>query len=203
MAWRLLAIGAIVIATALVIAQLVLPGYTANRIEDRLTHDGGTASASVDAFPAAQLLFGDGDRLDVSGSGMRLPLDSDQEVFSRLDGFDRVDVSLRRFHAGPFAVASFDLTRDGSGPYHLMSSSTTTPTDLVGYGADELGIPGVGLLQYLAGRAVEDRPIPIHLDMGLESDGGRVRVVSGGGTVAGYPAGPLAELITSAIAVRL
>jgi hypothetical protein len=28
-------------------------------------------------------------------------------------------------------------------------------------------------------------------------------VVSGGGTVAGYPTGPLAELITAAIAVQL
>ena len=39
--------------------------------------------------------------------------------------------------------------------------------------------------------------------MELRSDGGRVVVVSGGGTVAGFPTGPLAELITSAIVVRL
>jgi hypothetical protein len=41
------------------------------------------------------------------------------------------------------------------------------------------------------------------MDMELESDGGRVRVVSGGATVAGVPTGPLAELITSMIVVRL
>jgi hypothetical protein len=38
--------------------------------------------------------------------------------------------------------------------------------------------------------------------MELRSDGGRIVVVSGGGTVAGMPTGPLAELITSAVALR-
>lgn len=202
---RLLLIAAgIVIVIALVLSQVLLPGYASNRIEDRLTEDGGTASASVDAFPAARLLFGDGDKLTVNGSGLDLPLNGEMDVFGRLDGFDRVDVHLDDFDAGPFTVTSFDLTRDGAGAYQLVTSSTTTGADLVGYGAAQLGIPGVPLLQFLAGRAPEgDQEIPIHLDMGLESDGGRIRVVSGGGTVAGYPAGPLAELITAAIVVRL
>jgi hypothetical protein len=39
--------------------------------------------------------------------------------------------------------------------------------------------------------------------MGLQSDDGRIVVVSGGGTVAGIPTGPLAELITSAIVIQL
>ena len=39
--------------------------------------------------------------------------------------------------------------------------------------------------------------------MELRSEGSRLIVVSGGGSVAGYPTGPLAELITATIAVRL
>ena len=39
--------------------------------------------------------------------------------------------------------------------------------------------------------------------MGLSSDDGRITVVSGTGTVAGLPTGPLAELITSLVVVRL
>ena len=39
--------------------------------------------------------------------------------------------------------------------------------------------------------------------MELTTDGGRVEVVSGGGNVGGVPTGPLAELITSAVVVRL
>jgi hypothetical protein len=43
----------------------------------------------------------------------------------------------------------------------------------------------------------------VALNMELRSESGRVVVASGGGTVDGYPTGPLAELITSAIVVRL
>jgi hypothetical protein len=39
--------------------------------------------------------------------------------------------------------------------------------------------------------------------MQLTSDGGRIQVLSGGGTLAGFPTGPLAELLTSAIVVQL
>ena len=45
--------------------------------------------------------------------------------------------------------------------------------------------------------------VPVKLDMQLDSEDGRVRVVSGGGTVAGVPTGSLAELLTAAIVVRL
>ena len=37
----------------------------------------------------------------------------------------------------------------------------------------------------------------------MTSDGGRIEVIDGGGTVAGLPTGPLAELITSAIVIQL
>ena len=39
--------------------------------------------------------------------------------------------------------------------------------------------------------------------MELTSDDGRITVTSGGGSVAGFPTGPLAELITRAIVVQL
>jgi hypothetical protein len=116
-----------------------------------------------------------------------------------------VDVSLTQVRAGPFAVASFDLSRPGpSAPYHLVSASRTTPGELAEYGASRLGLPGGPLLRFFTDQTLgANRRIPIDLDMELRSDGGRVVVVSGGGSVAGYPTGPLAELITSTIAVRL
>ena len=204
MAGRILVGAAIAIVLLLVAAQLFLPGYASKRIEDRLTDGGGTASASIESFPAARLVFGDGDSVNVSGEGLDLPLNSDNDVFGRLDGFADVEVSLADFRAGPFQIASFELIRDGSGPYRLSSTSTTTAADLVGYGAERLGISGGPILSFLAGQAPEgDRRIPIRLDMELDSDDGRIQVTSGGGTVAGYPTGPLAELITSAIVVRL
>jgi hypothetical protein len=199
-----------VVALALLVAgaasQLVIPPIVEHQIESRLTAGGGSAEVSASAFPAARLLFGDGDRVSVSGAGLDLPLKpAGGSVFDKLDGFDRVDVSLTDSHAGPFAVSSFDLTRaTSSGPYHLVSSARTTPGDLAEYGASRFGLPGGPLLGYFANQALgESRSIPVELDVGLTSDGGRVVAVSGGGTIAGYPTGQLAELITSAIVVKL
>jgi hypothetical protein len=201
-----MAIGVVilVLATLLAVAQLVMPRIGERRIEDRLTENGGSAEAVLAATPAARLLLGDGDRLEVRGSDLQLDLTEDARVFDRLDGFDEVEVGLSDFRAGPFEVTSFDLARDGDEPYTLGSTSSTTAADLVDYGADALGLLGGPLLRFLTGRApLGSRPIPIRLDMEMESEDGRIRVVSGGGTVAGYPAGPLAQLITAAIVVRL
>lgn len=202
---RWLLIAALALVAAAAASQLVVPPLAEHRIEDRLTDGGGSAEASLSAFPAARLLFGDGKRISISGTGLDLGLEQRTDVFDKLDGFDQVDVSLTRFRAGPFAVASFELDRPApSAPYHLVSESRTTPGDLAEYGASQLGLPGGPLLRFFADRALgDDRSIPIDLDMELRSDDGRVVVVSGGGSVAGYPTGPLAELITSAIAVHL
>ncbi len=186
-------------------SQLVIPPIVEHRLEGRLTDGGGSADVSASAFPAARLLFGDGERVSVTGSGIDLTLPGPGgSVFDKLDGFDRVDVSLRDLHAGPFSVSSFELTRSGgSAPYRLATRGDTTPAQIAEYGADRLGVPGTPLLGLVTQNALGDRPIPLALDMDLKSEGGRIVVVSGGGTVDGYPTGPLAELITSAIVVRL
>jgi hypothetical protein len=197
---------ALLILTALLVgAQLFLTGVGERRIEDRLTENGGAADVTLSATPAARLLLGDGDRIDVRGSDLDLDLETeDPEVLDRLDGFDEVNVDLSDFRAGPFDVLSFELTRDGDGPYSVRSTSATTAADLVDYGADALGLAGGPLLRFFAGRApLGSRPIPIKVDMEMESDDGRISIVSGSGTVAGYPTGPLAQFITAAIVVRL
>lgn len=197
-------VGAAVLAL-LVLSQALLPGITGGRIEDRLTEEGGSADVSVSAFPALRLVFGDGDSLEATGSGLDLqPKEDDPLVFESLDGFDQVDLDLDDLRAGPFAVESFELTRDGSGPYHLDSQATVSGAELIDYGAAQAGLPSGPLLRFLAGQLpLAGRKVPIALDMELESEDGRVRVVSGGGTVAGIPTGPLAEVLTSLILVRI
>lgn len=202
---RRLVIVALVLLAAAGLAQLVIPPIAEKRIEDRLTAAGGSADVSMSAFPAARLLFGDGSRITVTGSGLDLTEEQQSgEVFSNLDGYDQVSVELENFRAGPFALGSFDLSRPGpAAPYHLVARGRTTPADLAAYGASQLGLPGGPLLSYLGDEVLDRQYVPVRLDMGLESDGGRIVVVSGTGTVAGVPTGPLAQLITSLVAVRL
>src|SRR3954469_1153994 len=202
---RKLGIVVLVLLALLGISQLVIPPIAEHRIQDRLTAGGGSADVSLSAFPAVRLLFGDGSRIAVNGQGLDLMAEGESgEVFSNLDGYDNVAVNLHRFRAGPFTLASFDLTRAGSAaPYHLVTQGRTTPTDLASYGASALGLPGGSLLNFLGGQVVGSDTIPIHLDMNLDSDGGRIVVTSGTGTIGGLPTGPLAELITSVVVVQL
>jgi hypothetical protein len=202
---RRLGIVVVVLLALLGISQLVIPPIVEHRIQDRLTAGGGSADVSVSAFPAARLLFGDGSRITVTGNGLDLTAQGQSgTVFSHLDGYDTVAVSLDHFRAGPFQLASFELTRPGpAAPYHLVTRGRTTPTDLASFGASRLGLPGGPLLSYFGNQLLGRNFIPIRLDMSVQSDGGRIVVTSGTGTIAGLPTGPLAELITSVVVVQL
>lgn len=201
---RRLLIAALVLLVLLGISQLVIPPIAEDRLADRLTASGGSADVSMSAFPAVRLLFGDASHISVTGSGLDLTSESTSgDVFSRLDGYDRVAVNLSNFTAGPFQLATFDLTRAApDAPYHLVTRGRTTPADLASYGASQAGLPGGRLLSYLGNQVLGQDSIPLRLDMDLESDGGRIVVTGGTGTIAGVPTGPLAELLTSVVAVQ-
>jgi hypothetical protein len=197
-----IAIAALVLVVV-VASQLALPRIAERQVTNRLTAGGGEASVSVSAFPAARLLFNDGARFEVRASGLDLDLTRQTEVFDRLDGFGEVDIAIDDFSAGPFALQSFTLIRSGSAPYSFTSRGQAAPADVVDFGVDRLGLPGGGILGDLAGQALGNVPVPFALDLELASNDGRIVVVAGGGTVAGLPAGPLAQLLTAAIVVRL
>lgn len=201
--WALVAAGIMVFA--LVASQILVPSLGARRVEDRLTEGGGSAEVTLGAVPALRLLFSDGERLEVDAQELDLELDEREAVFDRLDGFTNVDISISDSGAGPFELRSFELHRDGAGPYSLLASGQTTAGELTAFGFDQVELPGESLFDLLLDPLVEnvDTPLPIELDMELASDDGRVQVVSGGGEVAGIPTGPLAELITSAIVLQL
>ena len=201
--WGLAA--ASVIVFLLVAGQILIPSIGERKVEDRLTEGGGTADVTLGAFPAARLLFGDGERFEVEARDLDLGLGHDERVFDRLDGFSIVDVSISNSTAGPFELTDFELNRNGEGPYTLTTDATTTPTALVDYGVEGLDLPGGGLADLALGFFGIDTNVvvPVKLDMQLTSENGRIQVVSGGGTVAGVPTGSLAELLTAAIVVKL
>ena len=205
-AGRIAAIAGAAIVLLLVLTQLFLPGIGESAIEDRLTESGGVADVSLSAVPAARLLWGDGDRLEIHATGLDLEVDLDEEpqVFENLDPFGEVEILLNDSTAGPVEVDSFLLTREGDGPYTLRSTGATSAADLAEFFAADASLPGADILGGIIGATgVGGTDVPVDLNMRLDSDAGRVVVVDGGGEIAGIPTGPLAGLITQAIVVRL
>src|SRR5256885_16780896 len=96
-----------VLAVLLVAAQLIVPGIVEHRAEYRLQRQGGTAHVSLGGVPALRLLFDEGDSANVKGSGLTLNPESRGRALQRLDGFDKVSVTLDHLSAGPLDVSSF------------------------------------------------------------------------------------------------
>ena len=199
------------VAAALVLAlvgsQLLLPGYLENRIEDRLTAEGGTADVSLEALPALRLLAHDGDRIAIDGRDLRMDLqlsDLRARTLEDLDGFDEVELRLHDLLAGPFRLHTFELLRpEDADAYRLSMVGSTSAGAIVAYGSAQLP----GLLAPLVGSAaaaLQGRgQIPLDLTAVLASDDGRARIVGARATVAGLQIGPLVELLTGAVVARL
>jgi len=188
---------------ALLASELVLPRVAERKVARGLTERGGVADVSVSAFPALRLLFGGGSGLEIAAGRLDLDLESRTAPFDRLDGFDEVEIAIDDFAAGPFALESLTLARAGEAPYRLVSRGRATPAEVIEFGAGRLGLPGGSLLGGIASGALGRTPVPFTLEVELASDDGAIRVVGGAGTVAGLPAGPIAEMITAAIVARL
>jgi hypothetical protein len=201
--------GIVVAGTAvflLVALQILLPSFGERAIESRLTEHGGSADVTLGSVPSVRLLFGDGERFEVNASQIDLELDPNEHVLEQLDGFRTVDISIADSKAGPIDLQSFDLHRDDSGPYELTAQGQTSASELVDYGVDGIDMPAAGSLTSMAMDLLgidTDFIIPIDFDMQMTSEDGRLRVVSGGGTIGGVPTGSLAEMITNAIVVEL
>lgn len=210
---------AVIVLLAAVVAglQLAIPRIAAARVRARLTEAGGTAEVSVRAFPATRLLRNAGSRIEVRGRDLEIGLASGGGAadivpppvvaptgLSALDGFTEVDIELVDFRTGPFAVAAFVLERSGAGSYAMATRADTSAAELAGFGLERLrSIPGAGLLGSVAGPALGSRRITVSVQIELASDENGLRVTAGGGTIAGYPAGPLATTIAAAVARRL
>lgn len=202
---RIAAIAGAALVLLLLVSQLLLPGIGEGVIEDRLTENGGAATASLSATPAATLLWGSGDRIAVDATGLDLEVVAadDPVVFDDLDPFNEVEIVIRDSSMGPVELTSFVLTRDGDEPYSLEASGTTSVGGLAEFGAESFDLPGVDILGGILDVATGSTDLDVDLDMRLASDEGRVEVVEGGGEIAGIPTGPFAALITSAVTVEL
>ena len=197
----------LVLAVLAVASQFAIPPLEEHHVAGKLTEGGGTADVELSAFPAARLLFGHGDRIEVHGRGLHLATSAGQASnLDQLDHYDHIDVRLQDSRIGPVSARNLIIRRDGSFPYRVRTSGSTSLAALADVGATKLGLLEGAALRLGTRRALGARarqPIPLHLHMSLSTEDGRLVVVSGSGSVAGVKTGPLAALITSAVAVRL
>lgn len=195
-----------VLVPLVVLSQLALPPFLGDRIESRLTEDGGTAEVKLSAFPAALLLTGRGDKLFVQASRLRFDLDDRREnVFDRLGKFDDVAVSISKSRAGPFEIESFFLDRLSEDRYRVFATLSTSASELGRYASEQLGGGFGGLLAALAASTLggQDRPIPVQLRTTIDTAGSEPRAVDAYADVARLPAGPLALVVTDALLAQL
>jgi hypothetical protein len=185
--------------------HFLLPPILEGRVEERLEEHGGRAEVELRAVPALRLLAGHGDRIEVRGSGLDFDFDDpDTDAFDRLNRFEEVEIDLREVTAGPFETERFRLEGLGGKRYEIEVDATASVADLARVAGEQFGPLG-GLIGGIAGGSIpfSGAPVPVRLDGELEAEDGDVTMVSGGGGVAGIPAGPMAKLVTNAILSRL
>jgi hypothetical protein len=186
----------------LVASQLALPPYAAHRLEKRLTKHGGQANVELSAFPALVLLFGDGGKLHMTASGLSVDLaPGQQDVFKQLDGFSDVSVDVRASRAGPFTIRDFRVVRARDHVYDVLVSGDGTAGDVARYAGSRLG---GSFGQALAGLATSalggfDQPVPFDARMQIATGSGAPVARNVVGSVAGLPAGPLAQVVANSL----
>ena len=194
------------LALLIVVSQLVMPGVAERRAEDRLERHGGTAKVSVSSFPAARLLFDDGDSLTVRGSDLRLDPERERDSLDRMDGFDKVSVDLKRIDAGPMHARTFTMKRgQGDDDYRTRITGTTSAAEVGSFLGSQAGGGFGGLLGGLAGGSLPGggEQVPVDVDAVIASNDGEVEVRSARGTVAGVQADPLVQLVAAAVAASI
>ena len=203
---------AVVIAALLVVAgvaqQLVLPPLLESEGAKRLERNGGEVSVSLSAFPALRLLASDGESIKIEGGGLEIDLSEEPvDAFERLDGFDEVSVELADTQAGPLELDSFELRRGrDDDAYSLRVSGETPPRELARYMGRQAAGPLGGVLGGIVADTVlpaSDAPVPLRLEAEVRSENGRAEADEASASLAGIPAGPLAEIVADAVVRRL
>jgi hypothetical protein len=192
----------IVLVLLLAVSQFVIPPLVARHTEKQLTAGGGTADVHVSGFPAFMLLFGHGHSLNVSADRLSVPLDgSQQDAFNRLDGFAHVAIHITNSTAGPVTIANLRIQRIGSHLYGVSILGRSAPGDVARYAGGALGGSLGAAIGGLAASALGnlDHPLPFDAHLGIDTTGGVPRARDAVGTVAGLPAGPLAQIVANAL----
>jgi hypothetical protein len=192
---------AIGLAALLIASQFLLPPFLEHRVASSLTEHGGTASVDLAAIPALRLLFGHGQKLHVTGSGLSVDLQGQKDVFKRLDNFSDVRIDISESRAGPFSVGRFAVTKTGDHSYAVAITGDATAGDVARYAGSRLA---GGFGQALAGIAASalggfDQRVPFDARMDVVTGAGTPQARNVQGAIAGLPAGALTQVVANAL----
>lgn len=107
-------LGAGLVVVLLALAQIVLPRVAAARIRSRVGRYGHVESASVSAWPAVKLLWGDADSMRVRASRLELSPKQAAALLWEGRGVGRIDIEATSVRVGPLAVAEVILRKRGA-----------------------------------------------------------------------------------------
>jgi hypothetical protein len=116
--------GAVVV---LGLAQLLLPRLAAQRVRSQIGRYGVVRSASVSAFPAIELLWGDAQSITVSAANLDMTPAQANELLWKSRGVQRVDVHAESMRVGSFTLRDAGWRKRGD---QLTMGGQLTEADL-------------------------------------------------------------------------
>ncbi len=118
---RIAAITLAVLVLLLVLAQLLLPGIAAQRVRDRVGKYGTVRSASVKAWPAIKLLWGDADEVRVSAGSLKLTPAQTASLLGQASGTAKLHATAATVQEGPLKLTGVSFRKQGA---HMYGEAT-------------------------------------------------------------------------------
>jgi hypothetical protein len=101
------------IALGLGLAQVFLPRVAASRISSRLARYGTVQSVSVEAWPAAELLWGRADTVRVRATGLKVSPTQTASLLREARGVSDLQLTATRVQEGPLGLTDVSLRKRG------------------------------------------------------------------------------------------
>lgn len=173
---RVALIAAIVVVSALILAQLFLPGIAADRIRDRLRDEAQVRRVEVRATPAITLLWKHADEVDIDVGELRTGKGGVAGLLDDARGVDRIDARVALLRAGGGVLRDVTLRKAGD---RLVGSARATSAEIAGAARGGLRVAPVGVqdgtLVLRGGVSVLGQVVGATAR--LQADGGAIKIV--------------------------
>ena len=118
-------VGGVVVVLGL--AQLLLPRLAAQRVRSQIARYGVVRSASVSAFPAIELLWGEAQSATVNAAHLDITETAANELLWESRGVERIDMHAESMHVGSLTLRDVSWRKRGD---RLEISGRLTEADL-------------------------------------------------------------------------